>query len=186
MPGELLIIGCGNSLRGDDGVGMEVVRALWAQREGIPDLRHAGFMWSQQLLPELALDLSRSSLAVFVDAASDGGRPGSVAVQVLRPSGPGQARGPSALPSGCWQELGPTDLLALSAGLYGTAPLALLVTVSIASTDFGLRLSPLVEASVPVAATAVRLAITAWYPHREAPGAQPEPGLAPAEGLCHA
>ena len=76
MPGELLIIGCGNSLRGDDGVGMEVVRALWAQREGIPDLRHAGFMWSQQLLPELALDLSRSSLAIFVDAASDGGRPG--------------------------------------------------------------------------------------------------------------
>lgn len=144
---------------GDDGVGQEVAEALWLQRAEVPELADATFQWAQQLAPEMALDLSRASFVVFVDAACDGRPAGSVTVQRLSLPDDGQPVAVRAGASGCWQDLRPASLLALSAWLYGYAPPAVLVTVSVGSMEAGSELSPEVRAAIPWAATAARFAM---------------------------
>jgi hydrogenase maturation protease len=163
QPGRVLVIGYGNELRGDDGVGQAVSRALWSARDGAPGLAGTSYMWSVQLVPEMALDLSRSSFAVFVDAAYDTGVPGSVSVHQLdnSPAAEDWSRGAAAV-SGCWLDLSPAGLLSMSAVLYGHAPQAVLVTVSVGAPAVGPGLSPAVRAGVPVAALAVKRAIFSW------------------------
>jgi hydrogenase maturation protease len=60
----LLIIGYGNPLRGDDGLGVEVACCL---KEIIRD-ESVEVLSQHQLMPELADPVSRASLVVFVDA----------------------------------------------------------------------------------------------------------------------
>jgi hydrogenase maturation protease len=61
--GPMLIIGYGNSLRGDDGAGLEVARLLV---EGmLPSVR---IYQVGQLMPELASDVAAARAAIFVDA----------------------------------------------------------------------------------------------------------------------
>jgi hypothetical protein len=69
-----LIVGYGNSLRSDDGVGWHTAGLL----AGDPRLAGARVLARHQLLPELAADVGRASLVVLVDAATQGA-PGSVA-----------------------------------------------------------------------------------------------------------
>jgi hydrogenase maturation protease len=63
---ELLVIGYGNELRGDDGAGPRVVRTVagW-HRPGVRALA------VHQLTPELAVELADAERVVFVDAAVD-------------------------------------------------------------------------------------------------------------------
>jgi hydrogenase maturation protease len=63
----VLIVACGNTLRGDDGVGPEVGELLATRLAGTG----ASVIVSHQLLPELADDASRAQLVIFVDAAAD-------------------------------------------------------------------------------------------------------------------
>lgn len=162
---HILVIGYGNTLRGDDGVGQEVAEAIWLQRDRLPGLPRAQVLWAAQLTPELALDVSSCALAVFIDAARDGRPAGSVAVElVVAPpapdSVPARASSPDqGVPVGCWQDLSPAGLLQMASDLFGQAPVGVMVTVSIASADPGNGLSPLVAAAVPRAVAAVRLAI---------------------------
>jgi hydrogenase maturation protease len=161
--GNALVVGFGNELRGDDGVGQVVARALWSERHCAPALAGTEFVWSAQLVPEIALDVSRSDLAIFVDAAYDDALPGSVHVSPLdnevTPQG-GVGFLNDAL--GCWADLSPAGLLSLSAELYGAAPPAALVTVSVDVPLIGVGLSPVVRDAVPVAVRAVVRAITFW------------------------
>jgi hydrogenase maturation protease len=66
----LLLIGCGNELRGDDGLGPEIVRALQTDlaATSIP-LQVMSF---QQLDVILAETLAEARAAIFVDARDDG------------------------------------------------------------------------------------------------------------------
>jgi hydrogenase maturation protease len=59
-----LVIGYGNTLRGDDGVGQKIatIVAEW----NLPGVRSHSV---HQLTPELALDIAQSQLVIFVDAA---------------------------------------------------------------------------------------------------------------------
>jgi hydrogenase maturation protease len=159
QPGSVLVVGYGNTLRGDDGVGAEVAEAVSLQRQSAPELTDAVVTWADQLTPEMALDLSRSRFAVFIDAASGAHPAGSVTLQDLVPPGSAGAPASCVIPAGCWQDLAPGDLLALAAGLYGHAPSAVLVSVGVATMDLGTGLSPLVREAVPRAAAAVRQAI---------------------------
>jgi hydrogenase maturation protease len=164
-----LVIGYGNELRGDDGVGQAVVRALWSEHQELPDLADVCFVWSAQLVPEIAVDLSRAGYAVFVDAVHDGRPPGAVSVHLLEYADiaqPGLDR--RAVAVGCWVDLSPAGLLLLSGELYGGVPPATLVTVSVGPPSMGIGLSPLVQAAVPVAAHAIRRAIASWRTHAEA------------------
>ena len=163
QPGHALVVGFGNELRGDDGVGQVVAEAVWSQRHGVPALAGAAFIWCAQLLPEIALDLSGASFAVFVDAAYDGSAPGSVHLSQLdNEIAPKDRVGQLAGALGCWVDLSPTALLSLSAELFGAAPPAVLVTVSVDVPAIGVGLSPLVRAAVPVAVGVVERAIASW------------------------
>lgn len=123
----VLVIGYGNPLRGDDGVGPAV--AAEVERLRLPGVR---VRVVHQLTPELAADLADVQRAVFVDAAAPaGGEP----VRAVRLNGPP----PDAVLT---HAADPRGLLALARAVFGRAPEAWLVTA--AGDDFGFRdgLSP--------------------------------------------
>ncbi|HEU5101426.1 MAG TPA: hypothetical protein VFU22_20525, partial [Roseiflexaceae bacterium] len=62
-PRSIVVIGYGNELRGDDAIGMIVAEQVASR--GWPNVCAIA---TRQLLPELAEDLARVGLAIFVDA----------------------------------------------------------------------------------------------------------------------
>jgi hydrogenase maturation protease len=58
-----VIIGYGNTLRGEDGFGVEVISLLQKQ-----DLKDTKLISAYQLTPELCLDLLDASKIIFIDA----------------------------------------------------------------------------------------------------------------------
>jgi hydrogenase maturation protease len=131
-------------LRGDDGFGQEVAALL---SEELP-ASTATVLSLHQLTPELAVEVAEHQLVVFVDAACDGRRGGSVSVEWL-----GTPKG--QLASSFWHFLTARGVLALAGELYGAQPRGALVSVGVETTDPGTGLSPSVKAAVPVAAQAV-------------------------------
>jgi hydrogenase maturation protease len=123
----IVIIGYGNELRGDDGIGPRVAVAMLAR--GWPGVRALAV---PQLTPELAEVLAGARLAIFVDAAwsRDGEAVSATPVE------------PAAADSPLTHLGAPGELLRLAQAVYGRAPEAWLVTV--AGEEFGLtdRLSP--------------------------------------------
>lgn len=134
-----LVIGVGNSLRGDDGVGPAVVRRL----AGAPAVRVREV---PQLLPELADDAARADVLVIVDAALDQ-PPGELRRRPVAPS-----------PRARYElhELSPADLLAVARELHGRCPETWLVTIGVAEIEYVEGLSAAVEAAVPCAVREVR------------------------------
>jgi len=115
-----LVIGYGNELRRDDGVGLCVARQIaeW-NTSGVRALA------VHQLTPELANDIARAERVVFIDAAV-----GAADMRVRRIG-----------PAGCGRTVNhvssPQELLALSAALYGTRPAAWLIAVPVHDLGFG-------------------------------------------------
>jgi hydrogenase maturation protease len=120
VPGDVLVIGYGNTLRGDDGIGPAVAEAVAAL--GLPGVR---VLAVHQLTPELAAELAECRLAVFVDAAASGE---PVTAVRLEEKAAGGVLAHAADPRG---------LLALARAVYGRVPEAWLVTA--AGADFGFR-----------------------------------------------
>jgi hydrogenase maturation protease len=128
---RILVIGYGNPLRGDDGVGWIAAQRL-ADRVD-PD--RVGTMAVHQLMPELAETISRVDRVIFIDAAAN--QPaGYLSCRVVEP---GESNRLMA------HHLSPEGLLALSRRLFARCPQAHLLTVG--GADFGHRedLSPAVE-----------------------------------------
>ncbi len=136
----------GNPLRGDDGVAWRVAERL----ERMPSMRHVVAV--HQLTPELALTLKSASGIVFVDA-----RRGEPAGQVLS-----EALIAAAEPQPFTQALTPAALLAYLHALYGTLPLAALVSIVAGAVSFEPDLSPAVRRAVPAAVRQVRSWIKSW------------------------
>jgi hydrogenase maturation protease len=152
-----LVIGYGNSLRADDGVGWCMADRLSAD----PRLGDAQVLRCQQLTPELSFDVSQASLVVFVDASSTLAA-GEVALRKLT-AVPGTA---------AWtHHLTPEALLDMSHGLYAAVPEATLVSIGAASFELGEGLSPAVERALPVVGDIV-IALIREHGH----GAGMEPG----------
>ena len=78
----VLIIGYGNPLRGDDGVGWRVAEAVAA---ALPD-GAAEVLTVHQLTPELAELMSRADRVIFIDAAAEG-EAGEVSCFALKSAG---------------------------------------------------------------------------------------------------
>ncbi|NJN15613.1 MAG: hydrogenase maturation protease [Oscillochloris sp.] len=116
-----LVIGYGNTLRGDDGLGPRVVAPL-----RVPGVRT---LILPQLGPELAAELALVQRVIFVDAR-------------LGRGGPHLRRLPLADPQPQSHHCDPAGLLALSAALYGHAPQAWLLSIPAARFDLGAPLSP--------------------------------------------
>jgi hydrogenase maturation protease len=136
VTGAVLVIGYGNTLRMDDGVGRLAAERL-ADDPRLDGVRVIG---RHQLTPELALDVSQADMVVFIDASS---RPpaGSFTVEPMEQTG---RQG-----TGWSHHLDPPNLLGLTGELYGRVPDAFLVTVGVESVLLGDRMSPMVEASLP-------------------------------------
>lgn len=142
----VLVVGYGNSLRSDDGVGRAVAERLADD----PRLAGATVLCAHQLTPELAVDISRAAVVVFVDAALVG-QPGEVTVRRLAPA---DASAPTPAAS-FTHHLDAASLVALATGLFGGDPRVHLLTIAAASMDVGDQLSPAVTAALPRAVQTV-------------------------------
>lgn len=131
---RVLIIGYGNPLRADDGLGWRAAEQL---REGLPaDME---ILTVHQLTPELAEDASRAELVVFIDAG-EGGAPGSWKREEVAPD---SGRQPFT------HHVTPASLVSAAGALYGRAPRAVLFSMAGESFAFGEGLSPRVAAALP-------------------------------------
>ena len=131
---DILVLGYGNELRGDDAAGPRVVASL---EESNPDACQT--LVRHQLTPELAETISTMRGVIFVDAAVGCSRLNA------RPLHPG-----NHVPM--WDHrCGPADLLALSQQLFGRCPAAWQVDIPAEQFEFGADLSPTTAAAVPPA-----------------------------------
>ncbi|HSW41772.1 MAG TPA: hydrogenase maturation protease [Patescibacteria group bacterium] len=155
-PARVLVVGYGNTLRTDDGVGWHAARLL----AGDARLAGAVVLAEHQLAPELALDLSLASLVILLDASAETPA-GTVTVRRiaepggLTPSGEIRPGDPGGTPGPTSHHVHPELLLSLALELYGWAPEAVVVSVGIADMSPGDRLTPSVEAALPAVADAV-------------------------------
>jgi hydrogenase maturation protease len=133
--GVFLIIGYGNTLRSDDGVGPRVAEAV--EEFHLPGVRT---LICQQLTPELAEPVSRARAVVFVDAAVDA--PGEVQLRPLEPAGTSQLMAHAA---------DPRTMLAIARDVFGHAPAAWWLTIPIANLEFSETLSPLAQTGAKAA-----------------------------------
>jgi len=148
-PASSLLIGIGNPLRGDDGVGPWLVET-WGRRRAWRAVLPARLQVRvvDQLLPELAAELATVGRVLFVDAwrgdpgaAPIGSWSGPRLLPVLaadRRAGSGAGWGTPGWTPG--HHLAPAVLLQLTDGLYGRAPAAqslLIPATAFAVTDPG-------------------------------------------------
>jgi hydrogenase maturation protease len=134
----IVVIGYGNPLRSDDGIGWRVAHELRSRL----DTSRILVLECRQLAPELAEKLREAILVVFVDAAIEGFC-GEVRHHRIDQIPAEKSR--SMFSHGRT----PAALLALAADLYAVAPEAHLFTVSGNSFRYGETLSPAVEGVLP-------------------------------------
>jgi hydrogenase maturation protease len=138
-----LILGIGNPLRSDDGLG----RAVAQQLAQAGDLE-CSVQVVHQLMPELAQDMAAARLVVMIDA-SRAGEPGEMRVRPLSPS---------LQPAGTIgaHHATPEELAALTAAIYGHCPPVVVITMTGADFSLGERLSSIVEQKIALVSAAVR------------------------------
>jgi hydrogenase maturation protease len=140
MPGPVLVLGYGNTLRGDDGAGPKLVGEVEAL--GLVGVRTLA---CDLLTPELAEPVSRAATVVFVDAAVD--TPRKVRLRPLR-----AARSSQVMAHAC----DPGTILALARDVFGAEPRALWLTIPARSLDLSDQLSPSARRGCSVALERLR------------------------------
>jgi hydrogenase maturation protease len=153
---QISIVGYGNDLRGDDGVGPQVATIFAGRR--LPGVRSLPL---HQLTPELAQMLATVELAIFVDAYSvDVGSTSvlpDIQVHSLAPLQSGLASSHTS---------DPRVLLMLAQVLYGHAPQAWLVGVPAVNFSLGINLSPIAQRGVALALDAIERLLENWQQDR--------------------
>jgi len=134
--GRMLIIGYGNPLRADDGVGWQ---AAWRLGELLWD-KPIEILALHQLTPELAEPISRADLIIFIDASLQG-QPGSWKCERLAFN--------STLANALAHHFTPRSLLGYAQAIFDVSPLALVVSVTGESFAYCEQLTPRVEAALP-------------------------------------
>lgn len=129
---NVLVLGYGNPLRGDDGIGWAVVEWL-AEKQAVTAVA------AHQLLPEHTDHIQQAAHVIFIDATLNG-KPGAIQVQALTPDTTGPASS---------HQMKPAVLLALTKEIHGRCPSAHLITMT--GQNFGHQegLSPLIQESLP-------------------------------------
>jgi hydrogenase maturation protease len=143
-----LILACGNTLRGDDGIGPWL--AQWAEErfEDEPGLR---VLSRQQWTLELAEEISAAETVLFIDcSASDA--PGSVSIVAVEPA---------AVEALATHHQGAPELLGLASKLYASLPrTALLMTVGAGSMELSEEFSQPVLDAIPLACAKLEETVT--------------------------
>lgn len=143
-----LILGCGNTLRSDDGIGPWLCN--WAE-ERFRSIASIKVMVDHQWAPEVAEEVANSETVVFVDCAIDCAA-GQILLREVQPL--------PLVPGLVTHHIGAPELLAIAAELYQAAPRkALLLTVGAGSIELGEGLSAEVEATLPDATALLELAV---------------------------
>jgi len=151
VPGmkPLLLIGYGNPLRQDDGLGWQIATTIEAL--GLPGLQ---VLAAQQLTLELAAPIALAKAVVFVDAAygefAANGSTQAIEPLALKPL-PAQAKVPDPAPQAFSHQLTPQALLILAGQLYGHQPAALQLLVPARWDGHGEGFSPEAAAALPTA-----------------------------------
>ncbi len=133
-PDELLIIGYGNPLRGDNGAGWYVAERLAGEIDD-PAVR---IVMQHQLMPEFAEAVSQVGRLLLIDAA-EGARPGAVAEIPVTPA---ETTGRPMT-----HHMTPENLLAWARDLYGRFPETTLFTITGGDFSHTEDLSPAVRAA---------------------------------------
>ena len=132
---DLLIIGYGNTLRKDDGVGPAVAEAVAAL--GLPGVETLA---CPLLAPEVAAPISQARVVIFVDAAVDA--PREVQLRALAPAESSQIMAHAA---------DPRTMLALSRDVFGHTPTAWWLTIPVEDLAIGEGFSPAAQRGVEIA-----------------------------------
>jgi hydrogenase maturation protease len=145
---DALVLACGNSLRGDDGIALFLARYL---RAGFCDPQ-TEIASVQQWTPELAERISHADIVVFIDA-SRSIPPGVVHTERIVPSDL-QAGSFTHSPS-------PAGLLALAQQLYGRIPEdAFLVGIGGQSFEHSNQFSAPVRQAIPTALNQIKAVLS--------------------------
>lgn len=134
---KILVIGFGNPLRSDDSFGIQAVENL-KKAVGGSDVE---FIECQQLTPELAEDVAKADLALFVDADMDG-IAGTIHSRRVVPAN--HPTGETLV-----HHLDPSTLLGLAERIFHRAPEAVLMTVTGECFGYGSQLSAEVAKALP-------------------------------------
>jgi hydrogenase maturation protease len=137
---KCLVLACGNPLRSDDGIGLELARYA---REWIRDWEAiAVVITATQWTPEMAAEIASAESVIFLDCCTDNA-PGKIALRVVEP---GDRVQPST------HHLHASELLALSRDLYDTLPVrAFLLTIGAKRFALGEGFSDTVADALPAA-----------------------------------
>lgn len=130
-----LVIGYGNTLRGDDGVGYQIAETVAAWN--LKDVRSIAV---HQLIPELAEAISHTDTVIFVDAAAD------ERSQVVL-----EAIAPTFTDSFSAHYSTPQSLLNLSHCLYGATPQGYHLLIPASDFHFGSTFSAQTDISFHIA-----------------------------------
>ncbi len=134
---RVLVLACGNPLRGDDGIAILLARYL---RDEFCDPQ-TEIQSSRQWTPELAEPISQADIVLFLDASATI-QPGEVQLKRIAPT--------SEFSSSMTHSMSPESLLALAVQLYFRAPeRAFLLTIGGESFDHADQVSEPVRAAIP-------------------------------------
>jgi hydrogenase maturation protease len=150
---KILVIGYGNPLRRDDGLGQVAVQRI----ESLVQDQEVKAMVRLQLGIQLAEDLRDADLAIFIDAHV-GDEPGALKEMEVVPD--------NAVPGIFSHHLSPSALLGCVEELYNTHPATVVYSIAADSLDYGEGLSPSVEAALPVLIDKVLARITSFKESR--------------------
>jgi hydrogenase maturation protease len=139
-PARCLILACGNTLRGDDGVGPWL--AEWAENRFCAETA-VRVLSRQQWTPELAEDIAYAESVLFIDCSAETAQ-GSVQLVSVQP-----ATGARGLAT---HHLDAAELLSLAYEFFASLPVqADLITIGAGSTELGEKFSNAVTAALPAA-----------------------------------
>ncbi len=161
MTGPVLLLGYGNTLRGDDGAGPKLVEEIEAL--GLVGVKTLA---CDLLTPELAEPVSRAATVVFIDASVD--EPRKVRLRPLRAAPSSQV-----MAHAC----DPATILALARDIFGAEPRAWWLTIPASSLELSDQLSVSARRQCAVALARLRklLAENSNTGRRSAPGQKTNP-----------
>ncbi len=145
---QCLLLACGNTLRGDDGIGPWL--ADWAEKRfsGEPGV---SVISRQQWTPELAADIAAAEAVLFVDC-STATEPGAVDIRDVVSSAPTEGVGT--------HQVSAAQLLGMAQELYGSLPRrAQLLTVGAGLVELSEEFSRAVLDAIPPACDRLEKAI---------------------------
>ena len=146
---KIMVVGYGNPLCGDDGVGWHAAQVL-ADTLEVEDIK---ILACHTLTPKLFDPVRQSDLVIFVNSCMDD-LPGQLTFRAIKSRIPNTGLRRS--------RLNPQALLSCVQELYGTCPQGLMITMGGENFNYGDDLSPFVATNFPALLESVRDQLAQW------------------------